>query len=364
MPVFTGTGVGPSLGGQATNVISLQAGETWIITPANYYMVKPGAYTNIQQLDPITGIWRVIGGGSTGAPMEYFYADGVNYRLANQTGCCVGALLTNGGTGYTSVPAVAADGTGAPIFRAIVGGAVGTSVTVTNGGTGYVYPPNVQIQAPPPGGIQATGYCTLSGSAVSTVTIVDQGAGYASPPTITFLNDSREGPNGISQGYNAAAVCVLTGAGTVTGVLVIDHGKPVTSLPNITFSGGGGSGAAATAIMCWTITAYTVSSTTAGSGYATPIVISAYDNFPATSPAYANVTTQKNLVKKRMALIVPALSGTAITATGQVVQDGGIYDSVPTLFAYGGVQGAGAVQAVLTASVGGSGPDVSYLTPR
>lgn len=363
MPVFAGTGVNASLGGLATNVVSLQAGETWVITPANYYMIKPGPYTSIQQYDPIAGFWRTIGAGSSSAPVEYFYADGVNYRLANQTGCAIGALITNAGSGYTSAPAVAASA-GNSIWRAIVGGAISTSVTVTNAGTNYTYPPNVMISAPPPGGIQATGYCTLSGSGITSVTIVDQGAGYASPPTITFLNDSREGVNGVTQGYNAAAVCTLTGAGTITGLVCIDHGTVLTAIPTLAFSGGGGSSAAATTIMCWTITAYTVSATTAGSGYATPIVMSAYDNFPATSPAYTNVTTQSKLLKGRAALIVPALSGTAITATGQSVRDGGIYSSVPTLFAYGFVQGAGSVQAVLTAAVGGSAPDVSYITPR
>ena len=367
MGLFSGPGVTPSLKGAPSNVIQLNSGECYTLSPAGWYMVKPGAYTSIQQKDPITGIWRIIGAGSTSAPVEYIYSDGTNYRLANQTGCPVGALLTNGGTLYTSAPTVTAS-TGGSIWSAVVGGAVSTSVTVTNGGTNYTYPPIVVFAPPPPGGVQATGYCTLSGSAVSTVTVTDQGAGYAGVPTITFINDPREGVNNVTQGYGAAAVATLTGAGTVTAVLCLDHGTGgQTAVPTLSFAGGGGSAAAATAIMCFTITAYTVSSTTAGSGYQTPVIVSAYDIFPATSPAYTNVTTQSKLVRTRQALIIGAVSSTAMTTTGQVVKDGGIYTAIPTstnMYAYGFVPlaAASSAQAVLGATVGGT-TDVSYATP-
>jgi hypothetical protein len=41
-------------------------------------------------------------------------------RVANQTGCAVGALITNGGTLYTSAPAVAASA-GASVWLALRG---------------------------------------------------------------------------------------------------------------------------------------------------------------------------------------------------------------------------------------------------
>jgi hypothetical protein len=362
MGLFGGPGLTPSLKGEPTNVIQLNSGQCYTL-PAGWQMVKPGPYTSVQQYDPITGIWRAIGSGSTAAPIEYIYSDGVNYRLANQTGCAIGALLTNGGTGYTSAPTVTASA-GGSIWRAVVGGAVSTSVTVTNGGTNYTYPPIVVFSAPPAGGVQATGYCTLSGSAVSTVTVTDQGAGYSAAPTITFVNDPREGVNNVTQGYGAAATSVLTGAGTVTAVLCTDHGTGnQTALPTLTFAGGGGASAAATVIMCWTITAYTVSATTAGSGYATPVIVSAYDAFPSTSPAYTNVTTQSRLLKTRAAQIIGAVSGTAMTATGQTVKDGGIYSAIPTVYAYGFIPGSSAVQAVFTSATMGGTTDISYLTP-
>lgn len=356
---FGGQGVLPSLKGLPTNVVTLEAGQVWPIGPAGWYEVKPGKYSVLQELDPITGIWRTIGAGSTGASLERIYSDGFNYRLANQTGCAVGALVTTAGSGYSSTtPPTISAGTGGSIWKAIVGGAVNTSVTVTNGGTNYVYPPIVLISAPPAGGVQATGYCTLSGGAVSTVTITDQGAGYNTAPVITFQNDPREGQNGLGSGSGAAATTVLTGAGTVTAVLCVDHGNPLTAVPTLTFSSGS---AAATAIMCWTITSYTVSATTAGSGYAAPVIISGYGGFPATSPSYTNPTIQSGLVKGRAAQIIGAVSGAALTATGQVINDGGIYPGAPTMFAYGFIAGASPVQAVFTAPAMGGVSDTSIV---
>jgi len=364
MPLFAGPGVSPNLRGLTSNIVSLQAGQVQLIQPAGWYQLKPGKYTSVQQFDPITGIWRTIGGGSTAAPNEYFYSDGQNYRLANQTGCAVGALITNAGTGYTSPPVVTASA-GGSLWRAIVGGAINTSVTVVNGGTGYTYPPIVQFPAPPAGGIQASGYCTLSAGAVSSVTITDQGAGYATPPAPVFVNDPREGQNGVSFGINASAVTTLTGAGTITGLVCIDHGLPQTTLPTLAFAGGGGSAAAATTIMCWSITSYAVSTTTAGSGYVSPVVISGYGGFPATAPAYTNITTQSQLVKGRSASILGALITGALTATGQTVFDGGVYPGAPTMYVQSAnVPGAGAVAGVFLApNMGGQNNDVSYLSP-
>ena len=336
MGLFSGPGLTPSLKGVPTNVISLSAGECWTIYPAGWWVIRQGKFTTIQQYDPITGIWRTIGAGASAGGVEYIYSDGENYRLANQTGCVVGAIVTAAGSAYTSAPTVTAtavSGTTSPIFRAIVGGAVNTSVTVTNGGVNYTYPPIVLFSAPPAGGVQATGHCTLASNAVTSVTVDDQGAGYASAPTITFVNDPREGVNGVTQGSNAAAIATLTGSGTVTAIVCVDHGAPLTaqtSVPTLAISGGGGSSATATAIVDWTIQAYTV--TSSGTGYSGAVVVSAYG--PTLSgAAYTNPTIQYNLVKGRNAFIVAANS-TNITATGQTVSDGGVYPGVPSLITY------------------------------
>jgi hypothetical protein len=359
MGLFSGSGVLPSLKGVATNVINLQSGQVQLISPAGWYMVNTGLYTTVQQYDPITGIWRNVGNGDHQGGVRYIYSDGVNYRLANQTGAVVGALLTAAGSGYTSAPTVSAGTTGS-IWKAVVGGAVSTTVTVTNGGSNYTYPPIVQFAAPPAGGVQATGYATLSSNAVSSVTVTNQGAGYASAPTIVFINDPREGVNGVTQGYNAAATCVLTGAGTVTALLCLDHGQGgQTSVPSISFAGGGGSGATATAIMNWSITAYAAG--TAGAGLSGSIAqITAEDAFPTTAAAYTNPYTQSGLVKTRNANIKAPISSGGITATGAVIYDGGVYTSSPTPVV---IPTASVVTTapVVTFTMGGQS-DVSYLT--
>jgi len=59
-------------------------------------------------------------------------------------------------------------------------------------------------------------------------------------------------------------------------------------------------------------------------------------------------------VRERQALIVGAVSAVALTTTGVVIKDGGIYAAAPTLYAFGFVPGAAAVQAVISAQMGGN----------
>jgi hypothetical protein len=345
--------VGAAVVGRGPNRFTLSSGQVWII-PQGVWSIRPGNYGSIQQRDPVTGIWYRIGGGFyTIGGAELIYSDGVNYRVANQTGCAVGALLTTAGSGYTSAPTVTPSA-GGSIWRAIVGGALNTSVTVTNAGLNYTYPPIVLIDSPGPGGVQATATCTLSSNTVASVTMDNQGAGYTSPPQITFINDPRElnpASTSITTGYGAAAVATLTGAQTVTAVICTDHGQGgLTSLPTLAFAGGGGSSAAATAIMCWSITAYAV--TSGGTGWTTAPFITAMDAFPTTSAAYANPQIHKGLVAIYPAFIIGAVSAGAITATGQIVNNGGIYTAVPTII----VQNSGILitaTAALTATMGG-----------
>lgn len=357
MPVnFGGPGVLPSLGALPNTTIRLSGGECWTI-PSGRWGLKAGPYTVVQEFDPVTQIWRSWGGGTVNGTLDRVVSDGANYRLANQTGCPVAAVVTTAGSGYTTAPTVTASA-GASIWKTIVGGAIGTSPTITNGGTGYTYPPILVVAPPPTGGVPASMHCTLSAGAVNAITVDDQGAGYTSAPSVTVINDPREGANGVGTGSGCVITTSLTGGGTITAMLCLDHGQGgQTAVPTFTFSSGS---VAATAVMCWSITAYTVSATTAGSGYATPVIVSGYDSVPGSS-VLTNPTIQTG-VKTRNAFIVGAVSGTAMTATGQVVKDGGIYTAAPTMFAYGFIQGAAAVQAVLAATMG-SQLDVSLIWP-
>lgn len=71
------------------------------------------------------------------------------------------------------------------------------SVTISNGGTGYTTLPTVAFTAAPAGGITATGVAVKNGSNVITsVTITNPGAGYLSAPTVSFTGGGGTGAAG------------------------------------------------------------------------------------------------------------------------------------------------------------------------
>lgn len=340
MNVFGGQGIYPTTRGQPSQAFTLQPGATRLI-PAGTWNVDLGPYSCIQEFDLVQDAW--VNNGGSDSNYRYVSSDGVNYRVANLQGCVVGGIVTTAGTGYlpATPPSVVASA-GASTLYAIVGGAVSTAVTVTNGGTGYQYPPLVFLDPPPAignPGYQATGYATLSGTAVSTITIDNQGAGYVNIPNIYILSDPRD-----TTGTGASAQAVLTGAGTVTGLGVINMGTPLTTLPTLTFGSGS---AAATVIMVRSIGAYTV--TTAGSGYSGAVEISALGNGLNVASVTTNPKWTTNLVRTRKASIIAGVTNTSITTSGQILLDGGIYaGSAPTAIIYGGVTGT----SVLNGAVG------------
>ena len=66
------------------------------------------------------------------------------------------------------------------------------SATVTAGGSGYTSAPTVSFTAPG-AGVTATGTATISGGAVTAVTITNPGNGYAAAPTISFSGGGGTG---------------------------------------------------------------------------------------------------------------------------------------------------------------------------
>ena len=111
--------------------------------------------------------------------------------------------------------------------------------------------------------------------------------------------------------------------------------------------------------MCWSITAYAAG--TAGTGLAGSVAqISAEDAFPTTAAAYTNPYTQSQLVRTRPANIKAPISSGGITATGQVIIDGGVYTSSPTPLV---IPTASVVTTapVVTFTMGGQ-TDTTYLT--
>jgi hypothetical protein len=353
---FGGVGVQLPLGGQTTNAFEVQAGEVMMVPPGTYTYVCESNFTTLQCYDPVMQVWRPA--GSDGMSYRQLDSDGNNFRVANQTGCPVAALLTNAGTGYTSAPTVT-PGIGTSKWVAIMGQLV-SSATVTAGGSNYSYAPLIAFAAPPPPGVQATGYATISAGSLTTITITDQGAGYSGVPFISLVNDPRD-----TTGNNASAVAVMTGLNTVNGVICTDHGYPTGgTLVTLSFSGGGGSAAAALAIMCWTIASYTV--TGGGAGYVAPVEITTIGNgMPTNASAYTNPHSQTSFLRTRAAAIGATVTAGGITASAQTLVDGGIFGgtltNLSTLILQGGA--APTTAATLTLNVGGAN-DFVFLQPN
>lgn len=180
-------------------------------------------------------------------------------------------VLTDAGTGVNALvkllPATSNIGTasqitaaGFPISAPLGSGATANAVVVgsvvqvnlTNAGSGYAFGtvPNVTFSAPPapPEGSgqvanQATGYAVMvldgAGSStykVGSVVLTNAGSGYDSAPTITF-----------SSGAAAATATIQTSL--VSRFNVTNAGSGYTDTPIVKITGGGGTGATATAVV-------------------------------------------------------------------------------------------------------------------
>ncbi len=336
----------------ASGAMVLPAGLAYV-PPAGWYEYGGSLYVNLQRFDPVAQVWRFC--GDDGRPVRFTFFDGQTLRIANPTGCVVAAIVTTAGTGYTSPPTVTASA-GSASFTAIVGGAISTLATITAGGSGYLYPPLLWIENPPELGFQAGGYTTIANGTLSTVTILDQGAGYTYPPNVVILNDPRD-----TAGSGAQASVALTGAQTITGIAVTNWGNPITSgtVPTLSFSGGGGSSAAAIAVMDWCI--QTVSITTPGAGYgnSAAVIASGAGGYASNTPAYLGGFSSIGMSRWRPAAVQVTTNSTGGLTVPTII-DAGRYSALP----YPVIEGAGLIStaAVLALTMGGINSTI-YLIP-
>ena len=351
-----------------TNSISLGAGETFMI-PAGTFWVSPGPYTFLQWLDPVTNVYRTRPTSATGT--QFIDSDGANFRLANTTGCVIGAVITSAtGTGAVNGIGAAVNGvsctpsTGASVWTTIFGGAIGATIATatttanTSVGSGYLDLPAVVIDAPPQGGLQATAVVTSlsTGTILSTaIQIINQGAGYTTAPNVTFVNDPRD-----TAGAGAVYVTTLTATGQLTGLYPTNHGTVLTAVPTLSFSIGS---CQATALMNFTVTSYCTGTVGSSIGAAT-ITTSPNVGTAQSSPAVVNPMHTTGLTFPRVARIVAGLSGGTIVTTGQVVEDAGLgIQVVPTgIAAYAITSTTAVVPVIGTMAVGGT-TDTSLIQP-
>lgn len=357
--------------------VNLSSGELFMIPPGQY-QVLPGPYTFLQWFDVTTQTWRNLQTATQGSSFP-ITADGFNWRLANITGGAVGAVVTNGGTGYTngiyypagftipgatqqaglaSAPTVTfAAGGGSVLAKAnlVVGGAINTTITITTAGAGYTRPPVLLIDSPPLGGVQATAVCALTTGAISSVTVTNQGAGYKVAPKVTVVPWPGDTAPTTAAVLTVNATLALTGQ--VVAITCVDNGAGMNAVPAITFSPA--STTAATAIMCFAIT--TGVAQTAASNMGTGNIGFALGAQTAGSSTSTNPAIT-------IGQFVPRVAVTAFNTTGGggiTFLDGGLHQIIPTGIAYA-VLSNGTISAAATAvaqTVGGVNNDLSYLLP-
>jgi hypothetical protein len=237
----------------------------------------------------------------------------------------------------------------------VVGGAVNQTGVIVAGGGGYTLPPILTVSPPPQGGVQATATCTLSGGAINGVTFNNQGAGYTAAPTVTV---TRHPFDTTGSGGVVAANSVLVNSGNITALTFPDHGTGgLTAVPTFTFAPA--STSAATAVMCFTITAFTQQTALTGMTLANM----GFALGQAPSGAQTNTPTNPRISS---GLFVPrlAMTGMSATTTGTLtpIVDGGLHMTIPIGAVYAGVLAPTATTAAVAPTVGGI-TDTSFLTP-
>jgi hypothetical protein len=240
-----------------TYVFTLPVGGA-IPIPAGEWNVAFGQSTTaIEYYDAVTTQWLNLVVGASGG--DRVSSDGFNFRIRQQGLVATGASVTAAGSGYVQATTTVTPSLGNSTWMPIIGGKVGT-ITIDAGGANYSKPPLVFFDSPPAPGVPAIGLAALSSGAVSSITLATSapvvpgqgtsnsgGAGYIVPPNIAIVPDPFD-PN-INIITPARAHCVLTGAGTLTAVLLLNSGSAQGSVGSgytLTVAGAGSSATAVT----------------------------------------------------------------------------------------------------------------------
>lgn len=366
------TAVSGSVVDAGTNRIALAPGEVYPI-PAGDFYISLGDYLVIQYNDPVTGVWVFANGGAFTRGLQFVKSDGFNYRIANLTGCLVGALVTAYGTGWvqasTSIVVTGSTAT----FKAIVGGQL--TASVASAGAGYGLPPLVLIPAPPNannnpngvGGIPASAYAVITSGTVTTISFTNPGAGYPVAPgrgggttalgTVVLVPNPAD-PN-INTGItNATITFSLTGSGSITGALATFNGAPLAdgAMANVTLAvSGAGSSATVVPQVLQTVKTFSVS----GAGDRAAVAV-------ATVGGGASAGTIVNSPEYLGLGFIPrpasgTLATTSANFTGTPV-DGGLFMATPTAYVVPAVAAA-AYTLPTIAFVMGSRPDIAIVQP-
>ena len=218
----------------------------------------------------VNDVLTFTGGGGSSAKAKV--------SAVNGGGAITAISLISGGAGFTSAPTVgvtSVSGSGASItavLGTLTNGSgtsklrfryqVATNETATSGQIVFTSPIGgtftlADVGAGSASGATATATLSTTGS-VKSVTVSGTGTGYTNGDTVTFTGGGGTG----------AAGTLVTSSGDVTSVTITNGGTGYTSAPTVTITSGSGTGKSFTAVIGKTISSINV--TAGGTGYFTP----------------------------------------------------------------------------------------------
>ena len=251
-----------------------------------------------------------IGNGGT---YPFFKVQGVsgqtvvNYLTATGTQTTVSPSLVATGTDTNISQVFQSKGTGAIDLAAgssgvnISNGGTVTALTVTSAGSAYTTIPTPAITAPTTaGGVQATATATMSRA---TSTIVSGGTGYTLNDTITVVGGTFT---------TAASFTVSAVSGGVVTALAVANGGTYSVLPTGTLSTTGGTGTGLTlTIDTWSVRGLTI--TNAGSGYVEQPTVTFSGGGGSGAAAYATVGSNTSVKSLGSTINFATPGGTAFS---------------------------------------------------
>jgi hypothetical protein len=211
---------------------------------ANYEQITGGATgkaVQFQSLGSDAAVSLAIQSKGTTGAIDLSAQGGVNI---SNGGTVTAITRTATGSAYTTIPSIALSApttAGGVQATASVGSMVNLGGTVQAGGTGYTNGDVLTVVGGTPTGVAATLTVTgVSGGAITTVSATNFGQ-YTVLPT---------NPVSVTGGTGSSATLNLTwGIGSAVGFNITNAGSGYVEQPTVTFSGGGGSGAAAYAVV-------------------------------------------------------------------------------------------------------------------